>query len=425
MVFALFRPDTQKSERFKGYLKRIYDFLKIQESRSFLDTNVSNKNAKKGKGKQQTVTEGAVLPELIVDQRLVDQEQIYQQLQLYNQLADSSMSVDSMTQFFSRCITRLDSLTMKVDTKAKKSSGLNGHDSAMTNGSGTGGGATTDNNPDDDADQEDEDEDFDDDEDEYEDEDELNGADDDDDDGLSDDSVGQLIKKSKKFSLRPPAGSKKSEGDGQEKPVFGIPDGSDSEISDFEVPQNGEEEDEEEEDDQEVDEEDDEDGFGDDLEEDEEDEEEDEEEEEGEMSLEMQKLAKERRAKKAAADDIDSDEVDEDLVDLYELGDEKEVMGIGKKAKSFDEVDFDDENFGFGDDDDFEDEEGDQKPGAKKGKKGDTAKKPSEKETSKDLFDVEDEDEDSQDAKKDELEGKSSFEIRQLEVSDQYMGGSR
>ena len=38
-------------------------------------------------------------------------------------------------------------------------------------------------------------------------------------------------------------------------------------------------------------------------------------------------------------DDIDSDEVDEDLVDLYQdLGDEKEVLEIGKESKGFDEM---------------------------------------------------------------------------------------
>ncbi len=170
---------------------------------------------------------------------------------------------------------------------------------------------------------------------------------------------------------------------------YGIPDGSDSEISDFEV-EGGKE------------------GGKDD--EYDEDEEEDEEDDEG--------LFDENGDVKE--EDIDSDEVDEDLVDLYnDLGDEKEIMGIGKATKSFDQIDFDREDFGMNDDEDELPDEGDFDNELEEDEKDfiekqiEEGKKNKAGEKSKDLFGQASGDEE----KEDPTAGKSTFEIRQMKVS--------
>ena len=171
---------------------------------------------------------------------------------------------------------------------------------------------------------------------------------------------------------------------------FGIPDGSDSEISDFEVNENQNEKDDDAE------------------------EEEDDEEEEDNLDEEGQEEAEE--------DDIDSDEVDEDLVDLYtDLGDEKEVMGIGKPSKSFNQVNFDKEDFGLDDENDQEEDRDEN------GAVNDYDNEPDETEKqaiagnrhtkTNDLFNVGESDEDEK-KKKNETANKSSFEIRQSKVSE-------
>ena len=71
--FFINRNDTNKSDRFKSYLKKFYDYLKINES---LLNDVSGGTTK------VTATTNESLPELIIDTKLVDNEQIYQQLQL-------------------------------------------------------------------------------------------------------------------------------------------------------------------------------------------------------------------------------------------------------------------------------------------------------------------------------------------------------
>ncbi len=168
--------------------------------------------------------------------------------------------------------------------------------------------------------------------------------------------------------------------------TYGIPDGSDSEISDFEV-------------------EDGKDGKDDDDDDDDED-------EDDEELFDENGDAKE--------DDIDSDEVDEDLVDLYnDLGDEKEIMGIGKATKSFDQIDFDREDFGMNDDEDEMPDEGnfdneiedDEKDFIEKQIEEGKKKKAGEK--SKDLFGQVSGDEEKEDI----TAGKSTFEIRQIKVN--------
>ena len=261
----------------------MYDYLKINEETLSEHTTASG-------GKFES------LPELIVEKNLVDNEQIYQQLQLYN--SDKSSSINSLTKFFSKCVVGLDSLSFNVELKKS----VNQREQLL-NGS-SGGGGTTDNLEDDDSNN-------------GEDEHYLSDGDEDSDDesGLSDDSVENMLKNSKikvgiknkeKILLNAKNGKKK-----EPEAEFGIPDGSDSEISDFEVNLNEQLDDEEDDDEQEEEDLED----KDDLAEEEEDDDD---------------------------DDIDSDEVDEDLVDLYtDLGDEKEVMGIGKPSKSFNQVNFD------------------------------------------------------------------------------------
>jgi len=300
------------------------------------------------------------LPELIIDTKLVDNEQIYQQLQLYNNEASSSLG--SLAKFFSKCLVSIDSVSFSVELKKSSRS-------ASENG-----GTTTDNLEDDDSNDGDEDEDnF-----------NSSASASDDDDNLSDDSVENMLKnskikadiksKSKKLSNKTKVNEKDTE--------FGIPDGSDSEIEDFEVNTNEEEEEEEEDDDdddEEVDEED-----------------------------EIEKEAEDN-------DDIDSDEVDEDLVDLYtDLGDEKEVMGIGKPSKSFNQIDFDKEDFGLDDEDENEEEAAaendyDNEPNEVEKKLINTKNK----QQNRDLFNVD------SDKEEDEKEKKSSFEIRQSKLKEQ------
>lgn len=106
---------------------------------------------------------------------------------------------------------------------------------------------------------------------------------------LSDDSVDNMLKNSKiKLDLNKKSADLKNKKQPKKKAseeVFGIPDGSDSEISDFDVDENGAGDDEDDEDEDDEFDEDEEDLFGEKAGED--------------------------------GDDIDSDEVDEDLVDLY------------------------------------------------------------------------------------------------------------
>jgi len=305
---------------------------------------------------------------LIVDKDLVDNEQIYQQLQLYNN--DTSSSIGSLTKFFSKCVLGIDSLSFNVELKKNA---LN----RELNGSSGGGGGTTDNLEDDDSNN-------------GEDEHYLSDAEDDDESVLSDDSVENMLKnskikvdiKNKEKNLVNAKINKKKEAEKE----FGIPDGSDSEISDFEVNDNP-------------------------IDENEEDEEEDVDDEDGENNLDEEDEEE---------DDIDSDEVDEDLVDLYtDLGDEKEVMGIGKPSKSFNQVNFDKEDCGLEDENDEDDEENgavneyDNEP--------DESEKQAitEKQTkAKDLFNVGESDEDE---KKNGTASKSSFEIRQKKVSEHIL----
>ena len=350
-----------KCERFKSYLKKLYDFLKVNEEALSEHTTSSSSKLES-------------LPELIVDKNLVDNEQIYQQLQLYNN--DTSSSIGSLTKFFSKCVVAIDDLSFNVDLKK---SAIN----RELNGSSGGGGGTTDNLEDDDSNN-------------GEDEHYLSDADDDDDDEgvLSDDSVENMLKNSKiKVDIKNKEKSLVNAKNGKKKVAeseFGIPDGSDSEISDFEVNENPNEKDDDAE------------------EEEEEEDDDDEEEEEDNLNVEGEE-----------EDDIDSDEVDEDLVDLYtDLGDEKEVMGIGKPSKSFNQVNFDKEDFGL-------DNENDQEDGEENGAENDYDNEPDETEKktiagkqtkTNDLFNVGESDEDEK--KKNETAIKSSFEIRQSKVSE-------
>ena len=394
--YYVYRADEEKSKRFNQYLKSFYDFLKLHDD---IDTN-SNSNSNKQRpsttkstSQRRTTassTQLTELPELIIDAELVDIEQIYQQLQLLNANGDASASVDALTRFFAKTLVHKDALTFNIaaatTTTKKKTNGkmsrsstgsesqsLHSHDSLFEDESGEG-----DNDDDDDDD-------VDDDEDDGEDGDEDSDA----------DSVDRLIKSSLKLKLassgigkaKPPKDKKETAAAAQ----FGIPDGSDSEISDFEVNDNE-----------------------DDDEDDDEDEDEDEEGKKGGLD-------------EDEADDLDSDEVDDDLVDLYEgeLGDEKEVMGLGKPAKSFDQVDFDREDFGLNDiegvaaededEDDGEDGEEEEEEKEKRPLKGN--KEQPRKQQPRDLFNADDDKDDK--GGKEEAENKSSFEIRQEKLREQ------
>ena len=212
-----FRSDEKKSDRFKRYLKHFYDYLKINQNE---DNNTSTTTA------TTTVNQSLYsLPELIVYTGLVDNEQIYQQLQLYNN--EDQCSIQHMTKFFAKCLLNKDNLTFNVDTRKMSANGMNG-------GGGGGGGErdkeTTDNFDSNDEQENEREEDGDDD-----DEDEEN------DDLDSDDSLDHLIKSKLKSSLKMDDTKKSANKKSEETTSYGIPDGSDSEISDFEVNENGDE----------------------------------------------------------------------------------------------------------------------------------------------------------------------------------------
>jgi U3 small nucleolar RNA-associated protein MPP10 len=181
--------------------------------------------------------------------------------------------------------------------------------------------------------------------------------------------------------------AKASKKKGEEKGVFGIPDGSDSEISDFEVEENDEDDDDEEEEGEN--------GYLDDEDGGDIDDEEDEDDERDEKS-----------------DEIDSDEVDEDLVDLYQdLGDEKKALGIGKPTKPFEDIDFDREDF-----------YNDLQTVNNEGEKSEMPiKKKQEVKQSKDLFNLADDDDGETDATKtngDKLNDKSTYELRKEKLKE-------
>lgn len=75
------------------------------------------------------------MPELIVDEKIVDTEQIYQQLQLYNNELDSSSSINNLTKFFSKSLVAIDSISFNINIK-KSGNNLN---------SDAANGTTTDN----------------------------------------------------------------------------------------------------------------------------------------------------------------------------------------------------------------------------------------------------------------------------------------
>jgi U3 small nucleolar RNA-associated protein MPP10 len=182
-----------------------------------------------------------VLPELIIND--VDHEQIYQQLQLHN-----NNDFNNLMKYFSKCLVNIDKISFNIDTTEKNSKIKNGISNNLNEQEDT-----------------EESEDID----ESEDENDFNNENG---DLFSDEELNKLDKKKKGNS------------------EFGIPDGSDSEISDFEVEQDGDDD-------------------NDDKEENNEDAE-------------------------------DSDEVDEDLEDLYgDLGDEKDVMELNKKIRDYRDTD--------------------------------------------------------------------------------------
>lgn len=361
--------DNTKSDRFKNYLKSFYDYLKVNEEEISSDLS---KNSQK-----PVIKRVSSVPELIVDKNIVDSEQIYQQLQLYNNELDSSSSINSLTKFFSKSLVSIDSISFNIDVK-KSGNSLNSDNVAN--------GTTTDNF-DDSNDGEDEDDELEDDD--FESDDDIN---DESEGELSDDSVDNMLKKSKiKLDInKKEADLKTKKAPKKAEETYGIPDGSDSEISDFEVDgnvENGDEEDKEQD-------------------------------EEDELDDEFRNLDGEGEEE----DDLDSDEVDEELVDLYtDLGDEKEIMGIGKATKSFDQIDFDREDFGMNDNEDelpegdenFDNElEDDEQAFIEKELKESSKLK----KKSNDLFDQGD----NEEAKaENDLTGKSSYEIRQMKLKEQ------
>lgn len=174
-----------------------------------------------------------ILPELIVND--VDHEQIYQQLQLHN-----NNEFNNLMKYFSKCLVNVDNISFNIDTTETKTKVKNGLSDS-----------------------------FDKDEDDTDQSENIDDSDDEDGDLFSDEELNNLDKK-------------------KSNSEFGIPDGSDSEISDFEAEQ-GEEDDDEEENNN---------------------------------------------------DAEDSDDVDEDLEDLYgDLGDEKEVMELNEKIREYRDTD--------------------------------------------------------------------------------------
>ena len=355
----------------------MYDYLKVQDDELVGSIMSSTSNSASKSNAQYS------LPELIVDSKLVDAEQIYQQLQLYNN-DQTSTSLASMTKFFSRCLVNLDGLTFNVDYSAKTKK-------TASNGNHQHTGTTTDNlDSNEDADKERE---YDDDDDEYSDNDDASND--------SDNSLDKLIQSKLKSSLKKEAKPVKK----SETTNYGIPDGSDSEISDFEVNENGEEDEEEDDDEEEE-------GLEDEEEDEEDDDEDDELDDEDDEEGDSKKSKSKKKLSSMLLEDVDSDEVDEDLVDLYnDLGDEKEVLEIGKPAKAFDQIDFDRADF---DQADLDLNEG---VPAKNAKKSAEKKEPTVAKAKKvlDLFDVGNEGDEQKETEND-TEGKSSFEIRQDKV---------
>lgn len=172
------RSDSEKSERFKLYLKRLYDYLKAQDDNDYISTKSPHTNPKISQSNQSSA-----LPELIVDKNLVDLEQIYQQLQLYNQNSDltSSASINSLTKFFSKCLVNMDMLSFNLDLSDSLKKNSKNKSPSSNKHTGIGSSLSNDESVDAEADEEDEDQ-----EDEYDDE--------QDDDA---DSIDNLIKFSK------------------------------------------------------------------------------------------------------------------------------------------------------------------------------------------------------------------------------------
>lgn len=129
-VEAFVTPDTKKCERFKTYLKKFYDFVKVNEED--ISSDLISNEITSAKSKQKRISS---VPELIVDTGLVDTEQIYQQLQLYNTELDSASSINNLTKFFSKSLLAADSISFNVN-KAKTQSSMDS-DAAL--------GTTTDN----------------------------------------------------------------------------------------------------------------------------------------------------------------------------------------------------------------------------------------------------------------------------------------
>ncbi|CAF0782907.1 unnamed protein product [Brachionus calyciflorus] len=309
--------DEEKSNRFRSYIKTLYDYIKIQDDNDYISSS-SSINTKKNTSSANSTS--SALPELIVDNKLVDLEQIYQQLQLYNQNSDltSSASINSLTKFFSKCLVHSDSISFNVNLN-ENSISKNISGSSLSNEDSVDAEADEEYEEEDDQDQDDDEE-----------------LDEDDNDSL-DDLINYTKSKTKK-----------------DEKSFGIPDGDDSEIEDFEAEEN-------------------------------EDDDDDDDDEEADDNVENEEQNEE---------DIDSDEVDEDLNDMYDDIDpeqEKELMGIGKPQKGFEEVDFDREDFGLDH----------QEPESRPTKK------------TKDLFGVKDDDDDEENI------NKSSFEKRSEKLKEQ------
>jgi hypothetical protein len=368
--------NDEKGERFKTYLKHIYDFLKIQDDDQVSSqAAVSNKTQSKKQPKNNTssvISLSSDLPELIVDKNLVDMEQIYQQMHLlFTNSNDTTQLMSTFTKFFSKCMIQLDDLSFNIDLSQQNGTARKSAAVGKKNGSALSLASTEDySSADADEDDEEDEEDF-----------------DDDDDDEDDAELGNMIANSKKMLAK-------------NEFTFGIPDGSDSEISDFEVNEDEEDEEEgEQEGDENEDEDEDEEG---------EDKEDDDEEDDG----------KPKKKKSNNFEDIDSDEVDEDLVDLYDeddLGDEKEVLELDKPSKSFAQVDFDRDDFGIVDDNQLLNNKEGEEGGESKQQKNKSNKNAAPAAgKSRDLFDQNDDDEKEKNSEN--KANKSSFELRQEKV---------